>query len=556
MRVALVCCPEWSITSPPYAISLLKSILLEAGHDAKTFDFNIEAYQFLKNEEIEFFAGQNFFYWEDGEFDKEVLPRIDKLMDEWVEQILNYSPDFIGFTVYHTSIRCTQYLIKRVRKKNSKIKIVMGGPQCFSAGEYPPYLGISDYICTGEGEKAILEMLKYPDDRALSSKVININENPVCNYDDYNLESYERPTGASIEASRGCVAKCAFCLETHYWIYRSKKGQTIVDEMKQLKEKYGFTQFRFNDSLVNGNIKQFYNMVDALSKDPFVEMWDGYARIDGKMDLEFMKKIKKSGNDHLSYGLESGSQKVLDDMRKGITVQEIEQNLKDSYEAELRFHVNWMVGFPTENQTDHATSLVFLFNNAEYINGISPGMTCGIGDKSALKLNPEKFNIAEKYYWNNWVTNDFKNTGVHRHIRLKCTHIWVDMLNIFNGQHHENLKNHFTLNLYNDKPIVDRIEPEECPDFSYLYDGSFKSSLHGEFLSFFWVMYKAYGQFDMILTFEKDRDIAEFGTMIAKEYDAHAKFVVNSNGKWKLFLNHEVYHHKPFFESIKLEGQF
>lgn len=559
MRVALVCCPEWSVHAPPYGMSLLKSILVNAGHEAKNFDFNIEAHDFLKDEDLDYWGGQNFFYWEHGEFDNILLPKLDSLMDQWVDRLIRYRPDFIGFTTYHTNIRCTQNIIDRIKSKGSKVTIVMGGPQCFSAGKYPPYLGMADYICTGEGEHAILNMLERPENRALGTDgVININDNPICNYDDYDLTKYDRKKGVSLEASRGCIAKCSFCMETHFWLYRSKKGERIVEEMKEYNKRYGFRAFRFNDSLVNGNIKQFYSMVDVLSKENDLDIqWDGYARIDGKMDLEFMQKIKDSGNEHLSYGVESASQKVLDDMRKGITVEEVEQNLIDSYKTGLKAHVNWIVGFPSEDVLDHTKSLVFLFNNSKYINGISPGMTCGIGDKADLKLNPEKYGIEEKYYWNNWITKDFKNTAIHRQIRLKCTHILIDLLgNMHNGQYHKNLPDHFDLKLVNETPIVDKIDLSELIDFSYLHKGTFHSSLHSEFIAFFWVLYKIYGQYEMTLNFDREKDIAEFGTMIAKEYNATAKISVNSNGKWTCSLVHQVFDHKPFNESVTLKGQF
>ena len=48
-RIALVCCPSWSIAFPPYNISLLKSILLNQGHEVKNFDFNVRTYHYLKN---------------------------------------------------------------------------------------------------------------------------------------------------------------------------------------------------------------------------------------------------------------------------------------------------------------------------------------------------------------------------------------------------------------------------------------------------------------------------------------------------------------------------
>ena len=555
MKIALVSCPSWSVSFPPYNLSLLKAILKNNGHEAKNFDFNMQAYEFLKEDEINFWEGQNFFYWEGKLFDEKMLPKISSLMDKEIDTILEYNPEFIGFSLYHTSIRCATHMIERIRQRDSSKKIMIGGPQCFAAGEDHFYQGLADYIITGEGEEAILKALECPDKKAIPSpKLTRINELPVPDYEDYDLMKYTRQMGTSLEASRGCTAKCAFCIETHYWAYRSKKAEKIIEEMKECIEKYGARDFRFNDSLVNGNIKEFYRFVDQLSRANLNILWDGYARINGKMDLPFMHKIKKSGNSMLSYGVESGSQKVLDDMRKGITVAEIEQNLEDGTKAKLYNHVNWMVGFPSENVLDNLYSLIFVHNNGKYINNICPGMTCGIGDKAGLQVHAEKFDILPEYYWGNFVTKDFKNTAINRFIRLKTFHIWLDLLKVFNGQQHGNLSNHYSI-MFLDKKVSGRIEQGICVDFSYM-DKDFKSRLHAEFVSFFWAVYKVFGPLVMNLHFYKDGDIEEFGTVMAKGYDATVNFQVDKDGKWKMKLDHSLETVRPFSERVELEGDY
>lgn len=558
MKIALACCPSWSMSFPPYNISLLKAILKQNGHEVKIFEFNMQAYYFLKNDPINYWEGQNYFYWEGKVFDEDLLSKMTDLIDEWVEDLLEYNPEFIGFTVYHTSIRCTTHVIERIKEKNNSVKIIMGGPQCFAAGRDPLYIGLANYIATGEGESAILEALKCPDSPAIPSPhLTKINELPIPDYEDYDLMKYTRKMGISLEASRGCVAKCAFCMETHYWAFRSKKAENIVNEIKEYIEKYGANNFRFNDSLVNGNIKEFYKFVSILSKEKLGIKWDGYARINGEMDLDFMQKIKDSGNILLSYGVESGSQKVLNDMNKGITVAEIEQNLSDGNKVGLTNHVNWMVGFPTENPIDALYSLAFLFNNRKYIHNIAPGMTCGIGDKAALQTHKEKYGILEQYYWGNYVTKEFKNTAIHRFIRLKLTHIWLKILNIDNGQYHKNLDKHYMLNFFDADGLIDGpIDYRDCIDFSYLDKGTFESSLHAEYMLFFWVIYKVFGPFQMSITFDKKRDVKEFGEAIAKGYDALGVVNVNVTGRCVFRLEHSIEDVKPFDESILLRGNF
>jgi len=553
MKIILACCPSWSIQYPPYNISLLKSILTKAGHTVKNFDFNIESYHFLKKEDIDFWIGQNYFYWEGDEFDNIIFPKIENLMNEWVDNILKYNPQFIGFTLYHTNWRCTQHIIKKIKKRNNEIKIMLGGPQCFEAKHDFSYTSISDYICNAEGEHEILNII---NNTIPSAQRVDINISPIPDYSDYTISDYGNQ-GMSLEASRGCIAKCAFCMETHYWKYRYKRADVLINELKEYIKKYNITHYRFNDSLINGHIKEFYKFICLLHEENLGITWEAYARINGKMDLNFMKKIKLSGVDHLSYGIESGSQKVLDDMKKEINIDEIEQNLKDGYEAGVRSHVNWMVGFPSETNYDNLLSLIFLFNNRKYINDISPGMTCGIGSRSDLKLHGEKYKLLPEFYWDNFVTEEFKNTAIHRFIRLKCTHIWLQLIEINNGQmgsKSKYLQEQYNIEFLNKKNI-NIIDYNEAIDFSYLHKETFSSSLYSEYLSFFYVIYKAFGSFSMTLLFNKDTDTSEFGKAIVKEYNAECKFKMESN-RYELQLTHNLDTVKPFNESISFKGEF
>lgn len=556
MRVALACCPAWSVHFPPYNISLLKAVLKQHGHEVKTFDFNIEAWHLLKDGDMDYWEGQNYFYWEGRSFDEFIFPKVDSLINSSVDSVLEYDPDFIGFTVYTASLKFTSYMSQRIREKDSSKKIMIGGPQCFPMGNNPCYLNMADHIIIGEGEAAILEVLKHPYIKAISSpKLTKVNELPVPDYEDYDLTKYKREYGISLETSRGCVNKCSFCTETHYWVYRSKKAETVINEIKECKERYGATHFRFNDSLVNGNIKEFQRLVDILCEEKLGITWDGYARVSKKMDLEFMEKIRDSGNTFISYGIESGSQKVLDGMRKRIKIEDAEQNLKDGDEVGLYNHVNWIIGFPSEDIIDFLYSLIFVHNNKDGIHNIAPGMTCGIGDKAELQTHGERFDILPQSYWSNFVTKDFKNTAIHRFIRLKVFHIWLEFLEIVNGHHHENLKDHYSIKFLNKKRIKDRIEYEDCVDFSYLNEGTFRSSLYAEYVTFFWAVYKVFGPFDITLLFDKDMDIDEFGK-IAKEYNSLARFHVDENGKWKLKLVHSLETVKPFDEAVILGGNY
>jgi radical SAM superfamily enzyme YgiQ (UPF0313 family) len=434
---------------------------------------------------------------------------------------------------------------------------MIGGPQCFSTKQNDIYLNMTDFLFTGEAERKILDVVsgKHKEKVVENTEIINLNDLPIPDYKGTDFNKYDGK-GVSLEFSRGCVSKCAFCMETHFWKYRTKKAERLINEIKECKNRYGVKDFRFNDSLINGNLKEFYKFVDIASKENLGIKWGAYARVNGKMDLEFIKKIKRSGNVLFSYGIESGSNKVLKDMNKNIKIEEAERNLQDGFKVGLFNHINWIIGFPTEEPIDFLYSLAFIYNNRKYIGNISPGTTCRIGPNSELKRNPEKFNIEPTYYWENYITKGFKNTAIHRFIRLKIFHIWLDLLDVFNGQKHKDINTHYNFFRLSRRELPKKIRYEECKDFSYLDRGKFSSSLYAEYVLFIWILYKVFGPYIMSIHFNYEIDKETFGSGLAKPYNAITNFSVDYKGKWSLSLNHRLETVKRFKETIRLGGNF
>ena len=303
-----------------------------------------------------------------------------KDLDIFVDDILADGTELVGFTLYQTNILASLYVITEIKRREPLKRIVVGGPEAFN--DWFDYqvqndlgfdVGLIDFRVTGEGEQELLTLLEnldaYPqDDRkppvvlgGFKSK-LDLNTLPYPDYTDYNLSLYDHPDGTSIETSRGCVAKCSFCAETHFWKFRWTNAERTIQEIKHQRDKYGVRRFWFVDSLANGNFKEFKQLISLMKDADLGIRWNSYARNDGRMDLEMFKDIVKTGCATLSFGVESGSQRVLDDMQKKVEVWEIEANLRDGRIAGMQNHCNWIVGFPTEGRQEFMHSLALLWN--------------------------------------------------------------------------------------------------------------------------------------------------------------------------------------------------
>ena len=125
--------------------------------------------------------------------------------------------------------------------------------------------------------------------------------------------------------------------------------------------------------------------------------WTGYARCDHRMDLEYFKDLAASGCLMLNYGCESGSQRVLDDMHKGVTVAEMEQNFIDGKKTGVWASTNWIVGFPTETHNEFTQTMQFMWRSINNnINNIAAGVGMSVGKATIVGQNPHMFNIS--YY--------------------------------------------------------------------------------------------------------------------------------------------------------------
>jgi len=565
--VSLVVCPSWGVYFPPYNISRISAVLRQDGYNVFVHDVNVDTREYLMScTDVDYWSGEKYFHWHVRHFNEVIFPLIQDFIDDKIEEILINKPDIVGFSLYTTNIACSFYMMKKMKEINPNLTIVCGGPECFL--EFKPEKFI-DYVVVGEGEDKILDIMESykkeeihkTDETKIVGKLrtkLDINRIPSPDYSDFNFDLYTERNGVSIETSRGCIAKCTFCTETWFWKYRWRSSDSIIAEMEEQIEKYGISHFWFIDSLINGNLKEFGLLVDGIISNELNIEWNGYARCDARMDLDFLKKVRKAGCTCLSFGIESGSMKVLGDMEKKIKLPVIEQNLKDGYLARIANHTNWVLGFPTEGKLEYYHTLVLVYNCREWIHAISPGMGCGISPNTPLYDRREDFGILPEYdtFLDSWYTSEYKNTKLHRFLRVRLFHIWLMIIenntdaSMINGQLHPYLVDQFKINIKNEKSDVERMEPLPDIDLYHISDGdSFSSDVANEYFPFLWSIYKAFGAFDLELAFDAEKDNAEFGDVIGCQYNSTLSFAVDDDGKFKYNIIHR-FNHIPIHEMM------
>jgi radical SAM superfamily enzyme YgiQ (UPF0313 family) len=560
-RVAMVIAPAWGKLFPPYNLAKLTGLLRKLDYSTKVFDLNIQSFHYLYEQtQIDFWASNRYFYWNTNEnFEKYILPYTKDLFDEILLDIVRGDPKVVGFSLYDTNIYASLYLIKELRFLLPYVCIVVGGPGAISNGHL--LFNNINYKFVGESEEVFINFLEnipttYEFGKTIGTtdSKLNLDVYPYPDYSDYNLNNYEHSQGVSIETSRGCVADCSFCAETHFWKFRSMTPERVVDEIKYQQEKLGVHRFWFVDSLVNGNLKNFQKLVDLILENNIKMSWNSYARCDGRMTLDFLKKVAQSGCTCLSYGVESGSQKVLHDMRKKIEIWEIENNLRDTKLTGIFVHVNWMLGFPTEEPIDCLHSIQLLANCRNFIDNISPGFGAAPPNSIAhLDTNWRDYNMGwhEKPYdntlFNSWYTTPTQNTQLHRFLRIKFCHIWLHILKnhstneIVNAQEYAKINEFYTFTT--EKNDAEQyIEQNHYVDLIRSKNNTFEASIVNEYMALSYSCWLYYGECKLTVKCDRTLDTENFGDFISREYDSEYIFEVDTVGNYSISLTHKFDH--------------
>lgn len=548
--------PEWAVNFPPYNLARLVAVCKQAGYYADAVDLNITSYRNHKKWDIDFdpWHGSKEWRWMGDSYKEFLHEYMLPIIENQIGKIKEDGIDTVGFSLYYCNQEPTDYMASEIKKRYPEIKILVGGPQChaFPPGPDKPYY---DYVVSGEGEQIILEILDKIENNDLQNlprfwaqddgQRLDLDNLPWADYSHFDLLKYEMPNGVNAEFSRGCVAKCVFCSETHFWKYRGRAAYGTLEEIINLYNIYGIDFIWFLDSLVNGNIKELRAFCKGVIASGIKINWTGYARCDKRMDLDYYKDLANSGCKMLSYGIESGSNKVLIDMDKKVDVQEIEENLYHGSIVGIKAHTNWIIGFPTEYLQDVYESMTLIYRNRFYIDIIAAGHGFTEPPDTILSQNSEKFGVIKAYYMDNWITGDFKNSKVHRVLRLLFFNIFLDLTPgkpnskipfVSNNINFSNFDVSKYYSIYfKSRDCFKKLNFEKI-DFDMVVDQNhdFKNSVINEIVPLLKIIWNTRGSYSIDIDIDRQKLMNEFGTRLACDIITKYKFAIDENGNWKL----------------------
>jgi len=305
----------------------------------------------------------------------------DRLREELNDGVLA-----VGLSVMTAQIASAMDISKFVREVDGSIPIIWGGVHPTLYPEQVAGVDYVDYAVKGEGEVIAVELLEAIDGEndgfppllkhikgiafrdACNKVVVNPDREPMdmdeLSCPDLNLVEDVRTVGdigevtqwveigLPLVTSRGCPHLCKFCINSVTKSkYRLRRVDLVVRDIEEMIDQ-GATQICFMDEDFFANKKRMVVILEGIEKQGLEFKWFGSARADyfgnNRINFGLLRRMRKDGCQQLALGIESGSQRVLDMIKKGITVEQSIRAAEMINEAGIDATFSYMTGLPDE----------------------------------------------------------------------------------------------------------------------------------------------------------------------------------------------------------------
>ncbi|MFH1850476.1 MAG: radical SAM protein [archaeon] len=355
MKIVLVHVKENFTPVPPTGLLYVGTMLKKDGHQVRVYDVNI------------------------------------KQKRRVIRKIAEFDPDLVGFSAMTTSYSITCQFNREVRKSVPRAYYCWGGVHASALPEETMRDNELDFVVYGEGELTLSEICSRIKPRTRGGRGINLkgvrgvyyyldgrvfrNESrpliqeldsiPIPDrslIDDFKW--YLSPPGilrgkfyygiTTMYTTRGCPYQCIFCASkiVHGSMIRRRSVDNVLEEMKYLKREFGVRGIYFNDDTFATDVDWLKEFCSRLKKSGLSMVWGCQTRANIAQNIEILRIIKDAGCVQVDIGCESGSDKVLKNLKKGITAEMILKSFDNLRKVGMVTFATFILGNPGETLED------------------------------------------------------------------------------------------------------------------------------------------------------------------------------------------------------------
>jgi anaerobic magnesium-protoporphyrin IX monomethyl ester cyclase len=338
---------------PPLGLGYIASCLLARSHTVKIIDNNILQYD----------------------------------QQEFMGVVREFQPDFIGFTTYTLNFNNTILFAKAAKAAHPGCKIILGGPHA----TYLSYETLSndavDMVIAGEGERAFADTLDAlersvalssipglwykQDGQIIGSSALaaapGLDGLPFPAYHLMEMDRYYQSIHrkftdrrfATVITSRGCPYQCTFCSHDMFGKkVRFRSPENVIAELELLTEKFGVGELMFVDDSFTIDKERVLRLCDLINRRNIDIVWTANVRADN-VSPEMFSAMRSAGCRSILIGAESGTQEMLDAMKKGTTLETLTYAVKLAKRHIGQVVCSFIFGMPGENLDHSKQTLAF-----------------------------------------------------------------------------------------------------------------------------------------------------------------------------------------------------
>jgi anaerobic magnesium-protoporphyrin IX monomethyl ester cyclase len=323
-------------------------------------------------------------------FEVEILDMFTQNENELIEVLNKYKPKIVGFSCLTEQRHWVVKLINVTRSILPTCLIIMGGVHPTFTAESILKSTAADLVIKGEGEYPLLEVCetflrkKSNDFSEISSvvyknvygeiienkqgkRIANLNELPSFPYNKFDFSKYrfinnvlaegrlpvqlnlQKIIAVNYMSSRGCVYNCSYCSIQTFWQrrYYAHELQSVIEEFQWLIKHKRVEFIWFWDDIFTINKQRIEALCDLMIVNNVNVYWGCTTRVN-LVNKELLEKMRNAGCILISYGVESGSQEILDNVKKGTKIEDIVQKIQLTMDLDISARVSLMVGNPGE----------------------------------------------------------------------------------------------------------------------------------------------------------------------------------------------------------------
>lgn len=306
-----------------------------------------------------------------------------------VVQKIDDAVSLVGISVLTPSFGVVRHLCNAIKSKFPAKKIILGGPHCTALPERTlSEIQTADFVCFGEGEFTLKALAMHRETDPLDAiaglcyrdqhgKIVrnaprayvgDIDRIPMPARHLLPMKRYHltasRVEGDSycptVIVARGCPFKCTYCSHSFGRKIRYHSVDRIINEIQFLMDEYQITRVNLEADTLTASKSFVSRLCDRLVRSGISKTvkWTCESRVDTVTE-KMLRQMKNAGCWQISYGIETGCQRLLNSINKSISLKQVEETVRLTHETGIKVRGFFMLGLPTETKSESLETIDF-----------------------------------------------------------------------------------------------------------------------------------------------------------------------------------------------------